>query len=63
MCHHCVINSVKDDMLSRRDLFKVAASSAAVAAVGTSAMGTQAMAAGHGSVEDLTYELHEKFPT
>jgi len=63
MCHHCVINSVKDDMLSRRDLFKVAASGAAVAAVGTSAMGTPAMAAGHGSVEDLTYELHEKFPT
>ena len=63
MCHHCVIESVKDHMLSRRDLFRTAAAGAAVAAVGSAVTGTPALADGHSNVEDLTHELHEAFPT
>jgi len=54
-------------MLSRRDLFKFAAAGAAAAAaitVSPAVMpGTAAMAQGHGSVADMTHELHEDFPT
>jgi len=32
MCHHCVIESVKQRMLSRRDLFKAAPAVAVAAA-------------------------------
>ena len=63
MCDLCVMNSVKGQMLSRRDLFKTAAVSAAVVAVGSTMTGTRALAAGHGTVEDMTHELHENFPT
>lgn len=63
MCDICVMNSVKEKMLSRRDLFKTAAAGAAVAAVGSAMTGTPALAAGHSSVEDMTHELHEAFPT
>ena len=61
MCHHCVIESVKQRMLSRRDLFK-AAPAVAAAAVAT-ASATPVLAAGARTVEDLTHELHEGFPT
>ncbi|WP_417424687.1 cyclase family protein [Hoeflea sp.] len=67
MCDFCVMETVKDRMLSRRDLFRVAGVGAAAAAMTTAAPrimpGTQAMAAGHGSVADMTHELHEDFPT
>ena len=63
MCDVCVINAVKDRMLSRRDLFRTVAGGAAVAAVGTAAMVPSALAAGAAKVEDLTHELHEAFPT
>lgn len=62
MCDICVMNAVKDKMLSRRNFFKASAASA-VAAVATSSLGTPAMAAGHGKVEDMTHTLHEDFPT
>lgn len=51
MCDVCVMNAVKDRMLSRRDLFKVGAAGAA--AVGGLAAGVAsapaALAAGHGA--------------
>lgn len=63
MCDICVMNSVKDRMLSRRDLFRTAGAGAALAAVGTAAGGTAAMAKGHENIQDMTHELHEGFPT
>ncbi|MGI9350708.1 MAG: cyclase family protein [Rhizobiaceae bacterium] len=63
MCDLCVIESVKNRMLSRRDLFKASAGIAATAAVASTAIAPQAMAAGHGKVEDMTYEYDGKFPT
>jgi len=62
MCDICVMDAVKQKMLSRRDLFKTAATAGAVTVAG-SAMGTAALAQGHQRVEDMTYELSEDFPT
>lgn len=67
MCNACVMDNIKQRMLSRRSLFKAAGVGAAAAALSSAAPsvvpGTQAMAAGHGSVADMTHELHEDFPT
>ncbi len=63
MCDVCVINSVKERMLSRRDVFKAAGAAAAGVAIATSAAAPMALAAGHKGVQDLTHELHQKFPT
>ncbi|NSX54395.1 cyclase family protein [Parasulfitobacter algicola] len=60
MCDVCVMNSVKERMLSRRSFF--AAGAAATAAVAT-ANTTPAMAAGHASVVDMTHVLDAEFPT
>ncbi|KIT16134.1 cyclase family protein [Jannaschia aquimarina] len=61
MCDVCVMNAVKDRMLSRRDLFR---GGVALAAGGTAlATGTAALADGHGSVRDLTHAYDETFPT
>lgn len=62
MCDACVIESVKQRMLSRRNLFKTAAAGAAAATVGAN-MAAPALADNHGKVADLTHELHEDFPT
>lgn len=62
MCDICVMNAVKDKMLSRRDLFRGSAAVAAAATVGAAAT-PPAMAAGHAKVEDMTHELSEDFPT
>ena len=62
MCDICVMNAVKDKMMSRRKFFKTGAAGAA-AAVATSSLGTMAMAADSVSVEDMTHTLHEDFPT
>lgn len=59
MCDICVMNAVKEKMLSRRHFFKGAAAAAATATLAAPA----AMAAGHTSVEDMTHTLHENFPT
>ncbi|MEM7644764.1 MAG: cyclase family protein [Pseudomonadota bacterium] len=60
MCDICVMNAVKDRMLSRRDLFRGAAAvGVAGAALGT----TPAVADMHGSVRDLTHAYDETFPT
>lgn len=61
MCDICVMNAVKDRMLSRRDLFRGAA---AVGVAGAAAsIGTVARADVHGSVYDMTHTLSAEFPT
>jgi kynurenine formamidase len=63
MCDACVIESVKDRMLTRRNLFKVGALGAAAAVAGCSGKTPFSMAAGHSEVTDMTHELHHDFPT
>ena len=63
MCDICVMESVKKQMLSRRDLFRTAAAGVALAAVGSTMTGTPALAAGHSKVIDMTHVLHPDFPT
>ncbi|MCE8509420.1 cyclase family protein [Ruegeria pomeroyi] len=62
MCDICVMNAVKDRMLSRRDLFRSGAAVAAGAALGTVAA-PPAMAAGIGEVTDMTHVYDADFPT
>lgn len=63
MCHHCVVESVKARMLSRRDLFRGTAAATAVAAAGVATSGMPALAQAPTRFVDLTHELHEDFPT
>ncbi len=63
MCDVCVIESVKERMLSRRDLFRGTAAAATAATVGTVATAPAALAGGHGGVVDMTHTLDEAFPT
>ena len=63
MCDLCVIESVKQRMLSRRDLFKGAASVAAAGAIAATATAPAALADGHSKVEDMSYAYDDKFPT
>ncbi|SFI36814.1 cyclase family protein [Jannaschia pohangensis] len=62
MCDICVMNAVKDRMLSRRDLFR-GGLAAGVAGVAATVTGTAALADGHGSIRDMTHTLSENFPT
>lgn len=62
MCDACIINAVKDRMLSRRSFFTAAAGVGAAAAL-PSLGGTPAMANGHAKVEDLTHTYDADFPT
>jgi kynurenine formamidase len=62
MCDICVMNTVKNKMLSRRRFFKTGAAIGA-AAVGSSISATPAMAAGHTKVEDMSHTLSPDFPT
>ncbi len=62
MCDICVMNSVKEKMLSRRDVFKAGAATAVAASVAGASAST-ALADGHSKVADMTHELHEDFPT
>lgn len=61
MCHACVTESVRERMLSRRDLFRGAAAVAAAAATAPLAMPAMAQAAT--KVTDMTHTLTEDFPT
>ncbi|MEM9332402.1 MAG: cyclase family protein [Pseudomonadota bacterium] len=63
MCDLCVIQSVKEKMLSRRDLFRSSAVIAAAGVAATAGLAPPAMAAGHDKVEDMTYDYDEQFPT
>lgn len=62
MCDACVMNVVKERMLSRRAFFKAGAAAGAAATVGMAAA-PAAMAAGHGGVVDMTHKLSPDFPT
>ena len=62
MCHACVIDSVKERGLGRRDLFRAAAIGGAGAAAAM-AMPPKAMARAPTAAVDLTHELHQDFPT
>ncbi|MDA5557984.1 cyclase family protein [Shimia sp. MMG029] len=62
MCDICVINAVKDKMLSRREFFRAGAAAGAVAAVGATSA-TPVRAHNHGGITDLTYSLSPEFPT
>lgn len=62
MCDACIMNVVKDRMLSRRDFFTATTAAGAVVALG-SASAPPAMASGVPSVEDLTHAYDAGFPT
>lgn len=62
MCDICVINSVKERMLSRREFFKASAAVGAAATLGVTTA-PAAMADGHGSVMDMTHTYDGEFPT
>ncbi|MFN3641618.1 MAG: cyclase family protein [Gemmobacter sp.] len=61
MCHHCIIDRVRDSMLSRRSFFQFGAGAAAAATV--AAAPAPARAQGPRQVHDLTHLLTEDFPT
>lgn len=63
MCDICVMNSVKEKMLSRRDLFKASGVALAAGAIASTTAATPSLAAGVGKVEDLTHDYDETFPT
>jgi kynurenine formamidase len=63
MCDICVMESVKERMLSRRDLFRVGAAAGAAATLGMVTAAPPALAAGHGGVVDMTHKLSPEFPT
>ena len=62
MCDICVMNAVKDKMLSRRAFFVAGAAATAAATLGAGTT-SKAMADGHGSVVDMTHVYDETFPT
>ena len=63
MCDICVMNSVKERMLSRRNFFKGTAAAGAAAALGATALPTPVRADAHSGVIDMTHTLHHDFPT
>jgi len=63
MCHHCVIENVKSNMLSRRSFFKGSLAAAAAATAVTAAPQPLFAQGAPGKAEDLTHELYDKFPT
>jgi kynurenine formamidase len=63
MCDICVMNRVKERMLSRRDFFKGTAAMAVGAAAVGGVTATPALADGHGGVVDMTHMMDESFPT
>jgi kynurenine formamidase len=63
MCDICVMNKVKEKMLSRRQFFSASAATGAAAVLGASASAPPAMADGHSEVADLTHVYDADFPT
>lgn len=66
MCHHCVIENVKSNMLSRRSLFTGGAAVAGAAVLGTATAPAAAQTASVPDASrwsDLTHELFDTFPT
>jgi len=65
MCHVCVVENVKANMLSRRDLFKRTAAVGATAALASVGLMPRPLFAQSAPMraEDMTHELHEELPT
>jgi kynurenine formamidase len=64
MCHHCVVETVKANMLTRRAFFRGSALAAGAAVAATALPAPLfAQTSAPQKAEDLTHELHEKFPT
>ena len=64
MCDICVMKTVEERMLSRRDLFRGTAAAAAAAGAALGAASAQpVMAQPARRVVDMTHELSEEFPT
>jgi kynurenine formamidase len=64
MCHHCIIESVKAGMLSRRSFFKGSIAAAGAAALAATTAPRPLFAADNPvKAEDLTHEIWENFPT
>ncbi|WP_323007393.1 cyclase family protein [Pseudorhodobacter sp.] len=63
MCNACLIESVKDRMLSRRGLFLGAAATAAAGVASGAFNARPALAASTGRVIDLTHAYDSDFPT
>ena len=63
MCHACVMDSVKKQMLSRRDLFRGTAALAATGAAVAATTAMPALAQGASTVTDMTHTLESAFPT
>ncbi len=59
MCDACVMNAVKEKMLSRRSFFAAAGAAAAMGAV----TAPPALAAGADTIEDLSHTYDADFPT
>lgn len=62
MCGHCVMENVKERMLSRRNFFKGTAAAAGAAALGAGAS-RPALAQAARQIVDMTHEMSEDFPT
>ena len=62
MCDICVMNKVKEKMLSRRQFFSASAATGAAALLGATASAPPAMADGHSSIADLTHTYDDAFP-
>ena len=63
MCDICVMEAVKERMLSRRDFFKASAVAGAAVAASGIASAPPALAGGHGGVVDMTHVYDDAFPT
>ncbi|WP_182086772.1 cyclase family protein [Aureimonas sp. ME7] len=63
MCHTCVIEGVKSNMLSRRSFFAGAAATTGAALAASLAANRPALAQNTGRVVDLTHAYDAKFPT
>ncbi|WP_299911851.1 cyclase family protein [uncultured Paracoccus sp.] len=63
MCNACVIEHVKQSMISRRQLFSGAAATGAAAIAAGAISARPALAQASGKVVDLTHVLDENFPT
>ncbi|MGD9914030.1 MAG: cyclase family protein [Rhizobiaceae bacterium] len=64
MCHHCVIENVKSNMLSRRSFFTGSVAAAGAAALAATAVAPAPARAQDGpKTSDLTHELWDTFPT
>jgi kynurenine formamidase len=63
MCNACIIESVRETVLSRRNFFAKSAAAGAAALAASAVSAKVSLAQSSGKVVDLTHTLDEKFPT